>query len=278
MNIEQAKSVRIEEFLHSLNISPERKYGNNYWYKAPYREDNHPSFKVNTAKNTWFDVSVGSGGDIIRLAQVMYSTDIPGALEAIAKVDPIPLNLSNFNKQNESVITIRKVQMLQRRALINYVMERGIPLNIALKYLQEAYYQVGKSKQFFALAFKNDIGGYELRNKYFKGGSSPKGISTFSRGYKEVAIFEGFFDFLTAETYQKIHVLDIVVLNSASMVQRAIPILKKYTKCYYFGDNDKTGDFLLKEITSEQIPIKDCRYLYIGFKDLNEKFSITNLV
>ena len=34
-------------------------------------------------------------------------------------------------------------------------------------------------KPHIALGFKNDSGGYELRNEFFKGSNSPKDVTTF---------------------------------------------------------------------------------------------------
>ena len=53
------------------------------------------------------------------------------------------------------------------------------------------------AKYTMAIGFKNDSGGYELRNPYFKGSSSPKDITTFNNGAKEATVFEGFIDFLS---------------------------------------------------------------------------------
>lgn len=47
------------------------------------------------------------------------------------------------------------------------------------------------------MGFKNDSEGYELRNEFFKGSSSPKDITSFKNEGKKVAVFEGFFDFLS---------------------------------------------------------------------------------
>ena len=40
--------------------------------------------------------------------------------------------------------------------------------------------------------FKNDGGGYEVRNPYFKTSSSPKGITTIQNNAQQAIVFEAF--------------------------------------------------------------------------------------
>ena len=50
-----AKQIRIEEYLHSLGYSPVRQQGGSLWYNSPFRDEQEPSFKVNTERNLWYD-------------------------------------------------------------------------------------------------------------------------------------------------------------------------------------------------------------------------------
>ena len=52
MTTEEAKKIRIADYLHSLGYSPVKQQGINLWYKSPFREENEPSFKVNTGRST----------------------------------------------------------------------------------------------------------------------------------------------------------------------------------------------------------------------------------
>ena len=69
MNTNEAKQIRIEEYLHSLGYDPVRRQGGSLWYKSPFRDEREPSFKVNTERNLWYDFGMGRGGNIIALAQ-----------------------------------------------------------------------------------------------------------------------------------------------------------------------------------------------------------------
>ena len=89
MTIEEAKSIRIADYLHSLGYSPVKQQGINLWYKSPFREESEASFKVNTEREQWYDFGLGKGGGIIELAAHLYATDhVPYILKRIAEQTP----------------------------------------------------------------------------------------------------------------------------------------------------------------------------------------------
>lgn len=51
MNTNEAKRIRIEEYLHTLGYNPVRRQGDSLWYKSPFRDEQEPSFKVNMERN-----------------------------------------------------------------------------------------------------------------------------------------------------------------------------------------------------------------------------------
>ena len=84
MTIEEAKSIRIADYLYSLGYSPVKQQGINLWYKSPFREESEASFKVNTEREQWYDFGLGKGGNIIALAAHLYATDhVPYILKRI---------------------------------------------------------------------------------------------------------------------------------------------------------------------------------------------------
>ncbi|WP_280188838.1 hypothetical protein [Bacteroides fragilis] len=51
MNIEEAKSIPLEDYLRRMGFSPVRKHGDSIWYCSPFREEKTPSFKVSESHN-----------------------------------------------------------------------------------------------------------------------------------------------------------------------------------------------------------------------------------
>lgn len=89
MTTEEAKKIRIADYLYSLGYSPVKQQGVNLWYKSPFREENEPSFKVNTEREQWFDFGLGKGGNIIALAAHLYATEsVPYILKRIEEQTP----------------------------------------------------------------------------------------------------------------------------------------------------------------------------------------------
>ena len=68
------------------------------------------------------------------------------------------------------VINEREITSL---ALLRYLHKRRIPIDITSKFCREIDYEL-YSKNHYAIGFKNNAGGYELRNEKFKASSFPK--------------------------------------------------------------------------------------------------------
>ena len=92
MDVRQMREIPIADFLNAMGIQPTKQKGNTLWYSAPYRTERTPSFKVDTAKNVWFDFGTGIGGDIFDLAgEFIGSGDFLLRAAFIAKSGTCPL-------------------------------------------------------------------------------------------------------------------------------------------------------------------------------------------
>lgn len=278
--LKEIKSIPLADFLSRLGHEPASRMGARLWYKSPLRQEHTPSFKVETLLNCWYDFGLGKGGNIIDLATELYqSTDLSYLMRCIT--DNIPIQLvqtvaSSFHQRHSAPgMDSFEVVPLEHRALVAYLQHRGIPAHIAKAYCQEAHYSV-KGKSYFAVAFGNVRGGYELRNKYFKGCRGRKDISylPWSRdGPSTVcAVFEGFIDYLSALTLGIITGNDAaVVLNSVVNVNKAVPYIQDYSLINCYLDNDNAGRTALSELTAIYgTTVIDRSPLYSGFNDLND--------
>lgn len=275
MNCVEANKIRIVGFLLNKGHIPAKNSGNDFWYCSPLRSEEKPSFKVNSVKNVWYDYGTGTGGKLIDLVRSLYNVDVSEALAIISGTGPAPYSFS-FDPQNCPIegIKIKHIQKLQNQALIQYTEKRKIPLPIADKYLKEVYYYA-KNKKYFALAFPNDLGGYELRNKYYKNSNSPKAITTIigSPGINSVNVFEGFMDFLTALVYYKTNTptADTIILNGTGQVNKVLKLLPNYVNINLYLDNDTAGMDAAKQI-QDKYPqaVNRSQIIYPGSKDFNE--------
>ena len=284
MDIQTAKQIRLEEYLHSLGYSPVKRQGINLWYKSPFREETEASFKVNTERNQWYDFALGKGGNIIALASHLYATDsVPYLLKRIeeqaAHVRPVSFS---FRKQSFTEPSFQQLEIvpLSSPALYSYLQERGINTELARRECCEVRYQTD-GKLYFAVGFPNRSGGYEIRNKFFKGCIAPKDITHIRQEQtKETCyLFEGFMDYLSFLTLRlercperpELDGQDYIVLNSTASLSKAIRPLGDYEHIHCFLDNDKAGMEAVQELREEYgMRIRDASHIYGGYNDLND--------
>ena len=249
MTFKEANKISIKGYLIKLQIFPTKEMGYYGMYRCPFRDDNDPSMKVDYAKNLWFDHGTGMGGTLIDLVMKIEQCSVYDAIITLGKEQ---YSCDFFSFQGNTLATstevsIKKIQPLQNKALLDYVcIERKISVEIAKRYLQEIYYSV-KDKSYFSIAFKNNGGGYELRNTYFKNCVAPKEITTIRNSDETnvvCLVFEGFMDFLSYQTLKKqIEPIDgdVIILNSTSLLNHVIEMLPAYNHLSCFLDNDNAG-------------------------------------
>lgn len=281
MNIEEAKQIRIEEFLSMNGHKPVKQAGHNLWYLSPLRSEKEASFKVNTDKNVWYDFGIGQGGNIIDLAKKVYqcanvSDTLKHMGQGAAPMHPHPATVSPTPEPAAPAFTNVEVTGLHSPELLKYAESRGISADTAKRYCKEIHY-MHEGKPYFAIGFGNRSGGYELRNAFFKGCLSPKDVTLLSDNddNRDCAVFEGFMDFLSARDKDRIvdQYTDSVILNSVANVDKAIPLLAKYRSIECYLDNDEAGRRTfarLCEKMGKNYTLYDRSGIYVGHNDLNE--------
>ena len=267
------REIPIADFLSAMGILPQKQKGGILWYNAPYRTERTPSFKVDTNKNVWFDFGIGKGGDIFDLAgEFIGSGDFLLRAAFIAKSGTCPLPVLKQPQRSEKKETVFEdiwVRPLQDTRLLDYLEERGINAHVAIPNCEEVRYRV-HGKRYYAIGFRNNAGGLELRNRFFKGCIPPKDISLKHNGSDVCTVFEGFMDYLSAMQLGII-ASDQLVLNSVSNVEKAVKALQGYGRIECFLDNDDAGRRTfqrLHDCFGEKVI--DRSALYADYKDLNE--------
>ena len=273
MDVRQMREIPIADFLNAMGIHPTKQKGNALWYSAPYRMERRPSFKVDINRNVWFDFGIGKGGDIFDLAgEFIGSKDFLLRAAFIARNGAYPLPIIEHpqrNEEKEPVFNDIWVRPLQDTRLLGYLEERGINAHVAIPNCEEVRYRV-RGKRYYAIGFRNDAGGLELRNRIFKGCIPPKDMSLTRNGSDVCAVFEGFMDCLSAMQIGTI-ASDWLVLNSVSNVEKAVKVLQGYERIECYLDNDDAGRRTLEKLRANfGEKVIDRSSLYVDHKDLNE--------
>ena len=285
MTIQDAKQIKLADYLQSLGYTPVKQQGKSLWYKSPLRNETDASFKVNTELNQWYDFGIGKGGNIIALATELYhSENVAYLLERIAERTPYirPASFS-FGEQRIQNSSFQGVQVgeLSSPALIDYLRGRGINIELAKRECKELRYEY-EGKTYFVVGFSNISGGYELRNRYFKGCLAPKDITHIRQQGEQRAVcylFEGFMDYLSFLTIRvnnnpaepRTNEQDYMVLNSVTNLSKAERLLRPYSRIGCFLDNDHAGQRAyenLKRMFGNRL--QDMSHHYKEYKDLND--------
>lgn len=290
MNAKQLKErVLIPDYLGQCGFEPVKRLSSgDLRYFSPIRSEKTPSFDVSEDGKKFIDRGRATElkGSVIDLVCYLHRTNLEGAIEHLTQwaetnggamkgnraTAPPPLPPPEGKSGALEGFTVKP---LAHPALIAYVEKRGIPQKVVVKYLYQANYTV-RGKRYFALAFRNEAGGFELRNEYFKGSHGKKAVSFF-KGEKShrAAVFEGFFDYLAALVHfnRKRPPYDVFVLNGLGQLAGLEKRLTEYQAISLFLDNDESGAGQqhaqrLKDVLGDRVA-DQAQKLYPSHKDMN---------
>lgn len=309
MNCKQANEIPIRDVIELIGgVKEGVNKADSIWYPSPFRSEKKPSFRIDLQSNRWKDFGKPgkNEGTVVDFVMELKNCSINEALALIEEhtlftrgqikasfssfqehasplmknesenfVDMLGEKISRKNELSDN-LEILNVCDLKNIALLDYVSSRKIDLVIAKHYLKEIYFRNNKlNKTYFALGFKNDSGAFEYRNKYLGGVIGHKDITTINEGNSKLAIFEGFFDFLTYLTIEgKIEAPRAVyVLNSVNLTSKAVSKIResRFEEINLYLDNDTAGDQTTEIFISEFADlISDERKIFEGYKDYND--------
>lgn len=278
--IDKAKAVAIVDYLASKGIEPVKAIGKELVYNSPLRDDKNPSFFVNLEKNKFKDFANDEHrGNVFTLVRLLEGCNFPQSVAKLLEFDgkPVEKYANLFLSATDIEHPIKQQTIItdpvKNPVLINYLQERCIPYSQGKKYLHEVM-TTAKDRVYFYVGFRNDSGGYALRNKSFKRCLDNQDITTFDlASRKNVAVFEGFFDFLSALVYYGLEAprIPTVVLNTTNNRKKAIEYLRQFEQVNCFFDRDKSGEECFRLMRDRDgLPVEDFSKIYEGFNDFNE--------
>ncbi|WP_418501949.1 CHC2 zinc finger domain-containing protein [Flagellimonas sp.] len=275
LDCEKARKIDIVSTLAKSGHFPVRETEKEAWFLSPFRTETQASFKVSLKKNYWIDFGTFEGGSTIDLVMKMENCSVKEALERLSG----PMDHFSFHRRpnptkkehRANPIEIIQEKEIEHRALQTYLRSRKISITTARKLCKEIHYKIS-GRKYFAIGLQNRSGGWELRNRYWKGSTSPKDVSMIGSSFKKLAITEGMFDMLTLlELMPEIgNGHELLILNTTAFVKRMITEIVEYEDVKLFLDRDGTG-LGMTELLLEKCPnSRDLSSLYEDFKDMNE--------
>jgi DNA primase len=170
MNCTQFNKISVEEVLQSLGHFPTKQNEKEAWFLNPFSKENNASFKINKKLNYWYLFSEGIGGNNIDFMKKYLNASISEVLlwaenQSFSSFQN-QRNLPNQKLRNlPKNYQITEVKEIQHAALLEYLKNRKVESQT--EFLKEIHYQMN-DKNYFGIGFKNDSGGYEIRNAYSK--------------------------------------------------------------------------------------------------------------
>ena len=263
-------------------LGSRRGQGKDMWY-SPLRDESVASLHIDPRANVWYDQGAGIGGTNVNLVMLVKRCSAREAEAFIKSLDPViaeRVTPAEVERKSSEITSIRDIT---NPYILNYLQKRKIPLCLAQQYCKEIIVRNHEKKMTFTLlGFPNNKGGYAMSSPHgFK--STNKAAPTFINtagqfstkpSSKSVAIFEGFFDFLSWQVMQssKTPSCDVVVLNSVNNLGKAMAYIDAHDKAQCFLDNDAAGKRCLHDVRTLMAgkEVVDMSDLYKDQKDLNE--------
>lgn len=248
----------------------DRKKGNNYYFKTVGQKTG----SIAVSEKGWIDFSSDESGGIIKAIQKYDKFDWNESISLIKSLDKNYTEIKEIAEERK-IILVKDIESIK---LINYIKNRGISLNTAKRYLREVHYRnSGNGSTYQSLGFKNNSGGYILRNDNFKSliGTADITSLNFDKKGKDVRIFEGYFNYLSYLQHNKLELTDdkIIIMNSTSNYKKLsnfIATLPTDMKYKYYGDNDRAGGKVFDKLKTLDINIENMTNIYSEFNDFND--------
>jgi hypothetical protein len=274
MNVKQAKEIPVEKVLERMGFLPQKISGYDLWFLSPFRLEKTPSFKINTKLNLWFDHGEGFGGntlDFVIKKSNCTTSDALAFLKDFSVFFSFHQQENNFEITEEKKYSITSVSKIKSYALLAYLSHRRIRKSEVINKLSQVNYNIN-GKSFYAIGFKNDKGGWEIRNKYVKICLNQKDITLIKNNSNKLLVFEGFFDYLShIQFFDELkNDSDYLILNSISLLKKSESIFLNYAEIDLYLDNDIKGKETTLDLLIKYKNANDKSDLYAGHKDLNE--------
>jgi DNA primase len=287
---ELKKRVSLVELLSRLGYEPSKKSGRELIYLSMLRPaESTPSLCVNDELGVWYDHGTGKGGTVIDFGKAYWSgLSFTEVLEKIRQVVSLEYSIvTDRNASEERLVRPRlpvKIPHYQiedvkdlghNPAITAYLEHRGV-WDVAGNRLQEIYYyiedQKKNRKQYFAAGWQNENGGWEVRNKYFKGCLGRKGMTFITAADQgSLVVFEGYMNYLSWLAEHKDSSNNILVLNSLSFLPAAIKRASPFDLIDVFFDHDSSGMLATDKFIDALPQAKDQSGVYQHYNDYNDK-------
>ena len=257
--------------------------------RSPFRDERTPSFHILANGYAWKDFGDGSGGGVIDLVMRLENCGRETAIGRLRQIreqgtmfTAVPPRRERLPLERRPALSVYSAGPVRSGELIEYAASRGISREIFSAYCCEVTMRSGR--RFYPyIGFPNSDGGYVLRSHQGKRCTSAfptfistEGVLCSSPSSGRVAVFEGFFDFLSLLQLcgRTVPDCDVCVLNSVTNLDKALPFILSHGYVETYLDNDEAGRKATERIRTGVLAqpgrMDDMSCHYSGFNDVND--------
>lgn len=280
--LERAKQKSIKIVLSQLGYTPEYETGTIIAYKSmlPGRYENEASLFIRKSDNTCVDYgSKEKRMDVVNLISIYKGISTKEAMDFLLsdEIQRDAIFIPPPPRDKPSVI-VEDIRDIISPSVYEYLSERKISPHIARSNVSEVDFSFPYGKNpariYTGIGFKNDSGGWDLRNGFFKIAVAPKNITTIKGTVDAYMLFEGFMNYLSALELSGVTSFKrtVIVLNSASFAGSIAPFLTG-KRVHAYSDNDPTGTKVVQTLIEAGVDVVDERDNYSEYNDLNDKLT-----
>ncbi|SFT05595.1 hypothetical protein [Mucilaginibacter polytrichastri] len=281
------EQVSITALLARLGYQPVHNSGRESVYRSVLHQDGKkPSFCVNDTLGMWYDKRTGKGGNVIDFGLAFWpglaTREVCGKLNDVMHqaVLPAVAGVKQAGKRRRKSLKlpyfrIDKVCELGQTTSIRQFLERRGIWEEAQGVLQEVHYHKVDTHQkptlYAAAGYRNEHGGWQVRNKYFKGCLANKGLTLLAGDSRRLCVFKDIFDYLSWKHEHPDLSNSALIINSYSLLPAAIKVAMRYPELAVYFDHSPEGHQSLRQFITELPYANNGISAFKGHHDYNEK-------
>ena len=227
------------------------------------RTNNKIVLTVNQQFKSWFDSSIGKGGNLMDFARTYWPDLSTEQIEEKLREIQTQSAKKDRTLRKRKATKIPDYRVARTRPLgynnevTDFLMESGLwelaDLNIC-----EVYYYVtdqkGKRKDFCAAGWMNENGGWEVRAQNYTGCIGTKGMTFISVSGSVLAIFPEYVDYLKRRNDKHLQYASVLILNHPEFLSAALKRASHFEKVLFYFDDTRIGYQSARDVFTDKLP------------------------
>jgi len=257
--------LTLVSLLKALGHEPISINGDEFHYASVFgkRTNNKIVLTVNQQFESWFDSSLGRGGNLMDFARTYWPHLSPERIEEKLRDIQTQYVKKDRPLRKRKATKIPDYRVARTRPLgynnevTDFLMESGL-WDLADLNIREVYYYVtdqkGKRKDFCAAGWMNENGGWEVRAQNYTGCIGTKGMTFISVSGSVLAIFPEYVDYLKRRNDKHLHYASVLVLNHPDFLSAALKRASHFEKVLLYIDETRNGYQSATEAFTQKLP------------------------